>query len=186
MRSSLTRRCTPNHQRKHLQGYIVLYAKAEFDGPVSNLLLKQNCSFLFDVQESGGSETRNNVLVDDSEDHELPGSKGTAHFAMKFDKGSKHMSTMNVVRTNSKAVTNLGDPYREGITSSGMWTAVAAFECRGVEPVGWHPGDEFVVCCEGGGRFTEVDLSEGEWYDYDEKSGESVGVKEFTWEFRKG
>ena len=25
-----------------------------------------------------------------------------------------------------------------------------------------------------------------EWYEYDEKRGESVGVVNFSWEFRKG
>ena len=164
-----------------------MYAKADFEGPVAALRLKEKTAFLLDVQESGGSETRTNVVVDDAVDHELPGSKGTAHFAMKFDKGSKHMSTMNVIRTKEKAVSQLGDPYKVGLVDSGAWTAVAAFECRGVEPVGWHPGDEFVVVCESGAVFESgVDLEEGEWYEYDEKRGESVGVVNFSWEFRKG
>lgn len=29
--------------------------------------------------------------------------------------------------------------------------------------------------------FTGIDLSEGEWYDYDEKAGEEVSIKEITW-----
>ena len=164
----------------------MLYAKADFEGPVAALRLKERTAFLLDVRESGGSETRTNVVVDDAVDHELPGSKGTAHFAMKFDKGSKHMSTMNVIRRKEKVVSELGDPYGEGLVGSGAWTAVAAFECRGVEPIGWHPGDEFVVVCESGTEFAGVDMGEGEWYEYDEKSGESVGVVNLSWEFRKG
>lgn len=34
-------------------------------------------------------------------------------------------------------------------------------------------------------KFTGIDLSEGEWYDYDEKAGEEVSVKEVKWEIRK-
>ncbi|KAM0109540.1 hypothetical protein ACP6JB_004848 [Aspergillus fumigatus] len=30
--------------------------------------------------------------------------------------------------------------------------------------------------------FTGIDLSEGEWYDYDEKAGEEVSIKEIKWE----
>ena len=127
---------------------------------------------------------RENVEVDDSIDHELPGSKGTAHFAMKFDKGSKHVATMNVVRRAQKGVKDLGDPYAEGVGAGG-WTAVAAFECRGVEPVVFHPRDGFVVVCESGATFVDVDLSEGEWFEYDERGGESVGVTGLEWRFEK-
>ena len=30
--------------------------------------------------------------------------------------------------------------------------------------------------------FTAIDLSEGEWYDYDEKAGDEVSIKELKWE----
>lgn len=29
--------------------------------------------------------------------------------------------------------------------------------------------------------FSSIDLSEGEWYDYDEKAGEEVSIKDITW-----
>lgn len=29
--------------------------------------------------------------------------------------------------------------------------------------------------------FSGIDLSEGEWYDYDEKAGEEVSIKDITW-----
>lgn len=29
--------------------------------------------------------------------------------------------------------------------------------------------------------FTGIELGEGEWYDYDEKAGEEVSIKEMTW-----
>ena len=28
----------------------------------------------------------------------------------------------------------------------------------------------------------EVELTEGEWFDYDEKAGEEVSIKDITWE----
>lgn len=33
--------------------------------------------------------------------------------------------------------------------------------------------------------FTSVDLSEGEWYDYDEKAGEEVSIREVKFDFRR-
>jgi len=33
--------------------------------------------------------------------------------------------------------------------------------------------------------FTGIDLSEGDWYDYDEKAGEEVGIKDIKWEIRR-
>lgn len=39
--------------------------------------------------------------------------------------------------------------------------------------------------CEGvesGSKFTGVELVEEEWYDYDEKVGEEVSIKDLKWE----
>lgn len=33
--------------------------------------------------------------------------------------------------------------------------------------------------------FTGIDLSDGEWYDYDEKAGDEVSVKEINWDIAK-
>lgn len=34
-------------------------------------------------------------------------------------------------------------------------------------------------------KFTEIDLTEGEWFDYDEKAGEEVSIKELKWEIKR-
>jgi hypothetical protein len=33
--------------------------------------------------------------------------------------------------------------------------------------------------------FTGVDLQEGEWFDYDEKAGDEVSIKDLKWEIRR-
>jgi hypothetical protein len=33
--------------------------------------------------------------------------------------------------------------------------------------------------------FAAIDLSEGEWYDYDDKAGEEVSIKDIKWEIRR-
>lgn len=34
-------------------------------------------------------------------------------------------------------------------------------------------------------RFSAIDLQEGEWFDYDEKSGEEVSITDAAWEIRR-
>lgn len=38
---------------------------------------------------------------------------------------------------------------------------------------------------ESGTKFEGVDLQEGEWFDYDEKVGEEVSIKDLRWEIRR-
>lgn len=161
--------------------YFVLYVKADFDGPVSSLGLEPGCTFEIDVRESGGQEERKGVVIDDTEDHELSGSRGTAHFAMKWSRDSKHFSTINLERE----LANVFGRSR-GLTKDdhGKFVPLAGFECRGLEPIAWYPKDEFKVQGESGTVWDNVDLSEQEWFDYDEKSGESVGITEIVYEFR--
>ena len=42
----------------------------------------------------------------------------------------------------------------------------------------------FVVKSAGGKTWEDVDLSDKEWADYDERKGESVSIMELEWEFR--
>lgn len=34
-------------------------------------------------------------------------------------------------------------------------------------------------------KFLEVNLQEGEWFDYDEKAGEEVSITDLKWEIRR-
>lgn len=48
--------------------------------------------------------------------------------------------------------------------------------------------DAFIVQTRGKKVFTDVDLSEGEWVEFDDKINESVGIYsvESKWELHKG
>lgn len=48
--------------------------------------------------------------------------------------------------------------------------------------------DGFVVTTRGSRVFTDVDLSEGEWVEFDDKINESVGIYgvESKWQLHKG
>lgn len=60
-------------------------------------------------------------------------------------------------------------------TDIGSWVAIVGFDCRGLEPVGFHAENGWKVITTGGTMFEDVDLRE-EWADYCEKAQESVGV----------
>lgn len=49
----------------------------------------------------------------------------------------------------------------------------------------WIQGEFLATGAESGTKFTGVDLSEGEWFDYDEKAGEEVSITGVEWEIRR-
>lgn len=72
-----------------------------------------------------------------------------------------------------------------GDDDTGKFKTIVAFDCRGVEPIEFSPRAGWIVKATDGGTFNDVDLSEDDWADYDEKSGNSVGISEFKSQFVK-
>lgn len=69
---------------------------------------------------------------------------------------------------------------------SGKFKTIVAFDCRGIEPVEFSPRTGWIAkAIDGGATFEEIDLSEDDWADYDEKKGNSVGISEFKSQFIK-
>jgi hypothetical protein len=54
-----------------------------------------------------------------------------------------------------------------------------------MEPYAFHPlGNEFVVESEGGVKFeSDIDLSEGDWADYDEENDAALSISDFEAKF---
>ena len=149
----------------------VLHLRATLEN-VESLKLPNGYEFCIDVKESAGEESRERVTLSAAEEHELPGSRGVAHLVVKFDKGSKHAANASVVMP----IKGLTKPDGGVLTASDEWQPVAGLECRGLEPTRFHPGSGFEAVCASGTKFGDLDLSEGEWCDFDEKGKVSVGV----------
>ncbi len=49
------------------------------------------------VKDSTGDDIRENVRVNDSEEQDIPNSRGTAHFALKWARDSRKVSYLHVV-----------------------------------------------------------------------------------------
>jgi hypothetical protein len=60
-------------------------------------------------------------------------------------------------------------------TDTGSWVPVVGFDCRGLEPVGFHAENGWKVVSTGGTVFEDVNLGE-DWVEYCEKSEVSVGI----------
>jgi len=67
---------------------------------------------------------------------------------------------------------------------SNQLKTIVGFDCRGLSIIDFSPRIGF--SCEGlesGTQFSDINLSEKEWVDYDEKSSLSVGVYELEHKF---
>lgn len=69
---------------------------------------------------------------------------------------------------------------------SGKFKTIVCFDCRGVEPVEFSPRSGWIAkSAENGQTFEDVDLSEDDWVEYDNKNKISVGIYEFEVNFIK-
>lgn len=80
---------------------------------------------------------------------------------------------------------------------------VIDFDCRGLEFIDFKPevcfmfyvcmrpaliwlqGDWLVTGEESGTKFEAINFEEGDWYEYDEKAGDEVSIKDLKWEIKK-
>ncbi|XP_055613119.1 UPF0587 protein GA18326 [Uranotaenia lowii] len=69
---------------------------------------------------------------------------------------------------------------------SGKLKTIVAFDCRGVEPTEFSPRSGWIAkATDNGPKFEDIDLSEDDWVEYDQKNNNSIGVYEFESNFIK-
>jgi hypothetical protein len=185
-------------QRRIAMVLFILCIKAELDG-VEKLSLLKNTNLCFSVRNPlSDYETREKIVFNPSEtlDQDDGDREPAHHFAVKWE-GSKKYSTLIVLdeegaksalkKVNKKSKRGKGEDGEVSLPrdftsdDNGNYVPVLAMECRGLEPYAFHPlGNEFKVTSVGGAVFDEdVDLSDGDWGEYDEENDAAVGVNEF-------
>ncbi|EGV60961.1 hypothetical protein PSN45_002315 [Yamadazyma tenuis] len=111
------------------------------------------------------------VTINRFETHEISGSRGEASFVFRCKScKSEHSAAIEPTGTVCTPDTN-GKPV-----------TILTIDARGLDFNEFIPDGFFA--CEGEDsptKFTEIDLSEGEWYDYDDNAGEEVSVTEISW-----
>ncbi|MCJ1455050.1 hypothetical protein MMC28_005404 [Mycoblastus sanguinarius] len=130
----------------------------------------------FKVQCTSCRDTHPNwVSLSRYEMNEVSGSKGEANFVWRC-KSCKRESTATV-KSAPKAYLLASPPQRHDIIQ---------MDCRGLEFTEFKADGEWVAKgLESPTKFTGIDLQEGEWFDYDEKAGEEVSIKDLKWEIRR-
>lgn len=117
----------------------------------------------------------NDITINLYEQHEISGSRGEANFVFKCNTCGKR-SSVNMTRSkNPYTAENSGKPLR-----------MLEIDSRGLDFVSFKADGKFqCIGEESNTKFEEVDLEDGEWYDYDEKSSEEVSITNIDWTFVK-
>ncbi|KAH0846563.1 hypothetical protein AYO21_11423 [Fonsecaea monophora] len=107
--------------------------------------------------------------------NEQSGSRGEANFVWKC-KNCKRESSATIKAAPAKYEQN----------SPAKPKNIIDIDCRGLEFTDFKPDGEWEATgIESGTKFSGIDLSEGEWFDYDEKAGEEVSIKDIKWQIRR-
>uniref|UniRef100_A0A803T1D7 CXXC motif containing zinc binding protein n=1 Tax=Anolis carolinensis TaxID=28377 RepID=A0A803T1D7_ANOCA len=108
--------------------------------------------------------------------HPLKGGRGSATMVQKCKLCSRENS-IDILSHTMK-------PYNA--EDNETFKTIVEFECRGLEPVDFQPQAGFAANgAESGTSFSDINLLEKDWNEYDEKIKESVGIYEVTHRFVK-
>nr|CAG4645236.1 EOG090X0HQJ [Leptodora kindtii] len=114
------------------------------------------------------------VYITLSESNEVKGGRGTANLVMKCKLCSRE--------NNMDIISDSIVPYND--EDQGKFKTIVKFDCRGAEPSDFSPRNGWdVEGLESGTCFSDIDLTEKEWADYDEKAKTTVGIYELEHEF---
>jgi len=125
-----------------------------------------------------GSETPEFVYVDLLNSQPLKGGRGSASLVIKC-KLCRRENSIDIIKESLCAYFADDMP---------QFKTVVVFDCRGVEPTDFEPRAGWAAQAQGSQsstRFEDIDLSPGEWADYDENAEQSVSIYELKHQFVK-
>nr|CAG4644432.1 EOG090X0HQJ [Lepidurus arcticus] len=111
--------------------------------------------------------------ITQSESVPLKGSRSSANIVLKCKLCSRENS-ISILPDKGKSYS---------AADQETFKTVVSFECRGAEPTDFSPRNGWDAEAESGANFTDIDLSDKEWADYDERGQQTVGVYEVTHQF---
>ncbi|KAK6390545.1 hypothetical protein LTR65_005416 [Meristemomyces frigidus] len=151
--------------------------------------------YTFKVQCTSCREIHPNwVSVSRFETNEQAGSRGDANFVWRC-KNCKREHSANILEA----------PKAYPQQSPAKPQKILTIDCRGLEFLEFKPdvsallpfvnlvagltdslqGAWKAAGLESGTKFSDIDLTEGDWFDYDEKSSEEVSIKDIKWDIRR-
>uniref|UniRef100_A0A1B6MGG8 CXXC motif containing zinc binding protein n=1 Tax=Graphocephala atropunctata TaxID=36148 RepID=A0A1B6MGG8_9HEMI len=121
-----------------------------------------------------GEESPNWHTVEAQSSQEGKGGKGTFNFLYKC-KFCNRENTLNIISSSLQKINS--DECMD-------FKPLVTFDCRGLQPIDFTPARGWIAeAAESGKHFEDIDLTEKEWVDYDERSQQSVGIYEFESKF---
>lgn len=115
------------------------------------------------------------VTINRFEQHEISGSKGEASFVFRC-KSCKSEHSAQILRTNESLTQE----------TAGKWVKLLEIDARGADFIEFIPEGRWMgKAANSTSVFDEIDLEDGEWYDYDDNKGEEVSVTDFKWEISR-
>jgi|UniRef100_A0A7S4LER7 hypothetical protein len=135
---------------------------------VTELTLPTNARWYFNIEFEGDEKE---IYLIPAEKLEVPNSRGECCFVMHSKETKKH-ATVTFIKNAE---------YNE--SDSGKLKRIGTFECRGCELVKFLPRSGWEASStKSDTSFDDIDLTEGDWADYDERGNESVMISELETE----
>ncbi|PCH33871.1 DUF866-domain-containing protein [Wolfiporia cocos MD-104 SS10] len=149
---------------------LLLSIKADLENVTDLVPASESFEYFFKVKcTSCNEEHPKFVSLNRLEETEVSSGKGnTAHFVWRCGLCKRESSAKFDPRSA---------PQTYSADANGQFAPLLTVDCRGLEFVGFDPrGIWKCAGAESGTVFSEVDLEEGEWVDYDEKAALPVGI----------
>ncbi|KAL9655302.1 hypothetical protein ABK040_009075 [Willaertia magna] len=144
--------------------------KVTIDSPTSfQWRLKLKCS-------NCGFENPKQIFISEEEQVEKLVKSGTGTTNLNYTCSEcKRHSTVDIIPGTFKEY-----------TTSEKWMPLIQFDTRGVDLMKWEPeGKEGLIGISNEETNFEIDLENGEYYDYDEESGQEVSITNIETRFTK-
>ncbi|EFX81886.1 hypothetical protein DAPPUDRAFT_210830 [Daphnia pulex] len=139
------------------------------DGEDFRWYLKVKCGSCNEVSDKW-------IYITQSESNDVKGGRGTANLVFKC-KLCYRENNMDII---PESRTSYNDE------DQGKFKTIVKFDCRGMEPTDFSPRNGWLVeGLESGTKFSDVDLSDKEWVEYDEKAKNEVGIYEIEHQFAR-
>eukprot|EP00455_Lapot_gusevi_P014644 TRINITY_DN1733_c0_g1_i4.p1 TRINITY_DN1733_c0_g1~~TRINITY_DN1733_c0_g1_i4.p1 ORF type:complete len:158 (+),score=26.88 TRINITY_DN1733_c0_g1_i4:179-652(+) len=151
----------------------VLDIKCNLEG-LTDLALEEP-RFNLRVSCTSCGEEMGDLWVSKDEEAEMPGGRSTANLVFKC-KGCRRDSSISIIDSKIDAYTADDD---------GSFRPLCEFDFRGIEPMSWQPAAGFTVKGANSSKSFEVDLTELEFFDYDDEGGNPVSITNVESQFRK-
>ncbi|KAF8168201.1 hypothetical protein B0H34DRAFT_50816 [Crassisporium funariophilum] len=147
-----------------------LSIKAELENVTNLEPAEKDFEFFFQVKCNSCNEVHPKfVSLNRIEERDVSGGKGsTAHFVWKC----------GLCKRESSAKFE-GTPITPYNPENAEFAPLLVLECRGLEFIGFDPRGIWKCVGTKGTVFSEAELVDGEWNDYDEKAAQPVGISDF-------